>query len=53
LAGSDRKFNAEFPGLAGTIPNYHIASYLGITEVALSRIRRQMGLTRVNASPAE
>jgi CRP-like cAMP-binding protein len=48
-----RKFNAEFPGLAGSIPNYHIASYLGITEVALSRIRRQMGLTRVNASPAE
>ena len=44
-----RKFVEEHPGLSGSIPNYHIASYLGITEVALSRIRRRLGLTRVNA----
>jgi CRP-like cAMP-binding protein len=24
------------------VPNYHIASYLGITDVALSRIRKEM-----------
>ncbi|MBY4675329.1 Crp/Fnr family transcriptional regulator [Marinobacterium arenosum] len=47
-----QKFLAEFGQLAGQIPNYHIASYLGITEVALSRIRRRMGLTRVNEAGA-
>lgn len=37
--------------LAQRIPQYHIASYLGITDVSLSRIRR--GLSRRNAvSPA-
>jgi CRP-like cAMP-binding protein len=44
-----KKFLAEHPTLADTVPNYHIASYLEITEVALSRIRRQLGLTKVNA----
>lgn len=48
-----RKFLAEFAPLCETIPNYHIASYLGISEVALSRIRRRMGLTRVNAKSAD
>lgn len=43
-----RNFLQEYPQLADNIPNYHIASYLGITEVALSRIRNRMGLTRVN-----
>jgi len=44
------KFLHEYAHVADSIPNYHVASYLGITEVALSRIRRRMGLTRVNAS---
>lgn len=44
------RFLAEFDHVAGRIPNYHIASFLGITEVALSRIRKRLGLTRVNAN---
>jgi CRP-like cAMP-binding protein len=31
-------FDQEYPGLAKRIPQYHVASYLGITPVALSRI---------------
>lgn len=30
------------PHLAGRIPQYHVASYLGVTEVSLSRIRRSL-----------
>lgn len=37
-----RAFLAEYPGLDQRIPQYHIASYLGITPVQLSRIRSQM-----------
>ena len=37
-----RTFLADFPHLLGRLPQYHIASYLGITDVALSRIRRKM-----------
>lgn len=33
-----RLFSDEYPGLAGRIPQYHVASYLGITPVALSRL---------------
>ncbi|MBN1218741.1 MAG: Crp/Fnr family transcriptional regulator [Anaerolineae bacterium] len=36
-----RRFLKEFPGLADRIPQYHIASYLGVTDVALSRIRKK------------
>lgn len=36
-----RAFLEEFPGLEQRIPQYHIASYLGITPVQLSRIRGQ------------
>jgi CRP-like cAMP-binding protein len=32
-------FRAEYPELENKIPQYHIASYLGITPVQLSRIR--------------
>ena len=31
-------FHSQYPGLSGRIPQYHIASYLGITSVSLSRI---------------
>ncbi len=40
-----KKFLSEFPEVAKIVPNYHIASYLGITEVALSRIRKQINLS--------
>ena len=39
------KFLQEYAHIVDSIPNYHIASYLGITEVGLSRIRRQLKLT--------
>lgn len=39
------KFLDEYSMIVDIVPNYHIASYLGITEVALSRIRKQMNLT--------
>ena len=32
-------FQEEFPGLEFDIPQYQVASYLGITPVQLSRIR--------------
>lgn len=35
-------FREQFPGLEQQIPQYHIASYLGITPIQLSRIRAQM-----------
>lgn len=37
-----RNFLARYPGLAGRVAQYHVASYLGITPVALSRIRKKM-----------
>ena len=39
-----RLFRQEYPGLEGRIAQRHIAAYLGITDVALSRIRRRLGL---------
>lgn len=36
-------FVEQYPELAERIPQYHLASYLGISEVALSRIRRKIG----------
>lgn len=38
-------FLVEYADIVERIPNYHIASYLGITEVALSRIRKRLGMT--------
>jgi CRP-like cAMP-binding protein len=35
-------FQKDYPGLEDKIPQYQIASYLGITPVALSRIRKKL-----------
>ncbi|GGX66468.1 Crp/Fnr family transcriptional regulator [Saccharospirillum salsuginis] len=35
-------FLTAHPTLVKRLPNYHIASYLGITDVSLSRIRQKM-----------
>ncbi|MCB2198353.1 Crp/Fnr family transcriptional regulator [bacterium] len=35
-------FLADHPGLEEEIPQYHIASYLGVTPIHLSRIRAEM-----------
>ncbi|MFF2889437.1 Crp/Fnr family transcriptional regulator [Paenibacillus sp. NPDC057967] len=39
-----RLFLSQYGHLESEIPQYHIASYLGITPVALSRIRRRINL---------
>lgn len=38
-----RKFVAEHAAMLDKIPQYHLASFLGITPVALSRIRKRVG----------
>jgi len=40
-----RRLLADHPTLIDRVQQYHIASYLGITDVALSRIRNKIGLT--------
>ena len=35
-------FREKYPNLENLIPQYHIASYLGITPIQLSRIRAQL-----------
>lgn len=41
-----QNFLQQYPDLEDRISHYHIASYLGITNVALSRIRKKLG--RIN-----
>ena len=37
-----RTFQCQFPNLENRLTQYHVASYLGITPVALSRIRKKL-----------
>lgn len=39
-----RQFLKEYPGLDKRIAQYHIASYIGVTPVTLSRVRKKMGI---------
>jgi CRP-like cAMP-binding protein len=38
-------FRRDYPGLEGVVKQYHVASFLGITPEALSRIRKELKLT--------
>ena len=49
LLDADKRYlilREEFPGLEMRIPQYHIASYLGISPTQLSRIRKKMSLDK-------
>jgi CRP-like cAMP-binding protein len=39
-----QEFREEYPGLEGKIRLYHVASFLGITPEALSRVRKDLKL---------
>lgn len=40
-----RNFASSYPKLISRVPQFHIASYIGITPEALSRIRKKLKLT--------
>lgn len=44
-SGKYKKLLETYPGIEKRIPQYHIASYLGITPVSLSRIKAEMNKT--------
>lgn len=50
-AGRYQAFLNDHADVAGRIPLHHVASYLGITPVALSRIRSRLGLVAVRSAP--
>ncbi len=39
-----QRFCKQYPEFSQTLPNYQIASYLGVSEVSLSRIRSKLGM---------
>jgi CRP-like cAMP-binding protein len=41
-----RQFLVDYPGLEDRVRQYHLASYLGITPVSLSRIRKKLGIIK-------
>lgn len=41
-----RQFQNDFPGLEKRIKQHHLATYLGITPVSLSRIRKKLSLIK-------
>jgi CRP-like cAMP-binding protein len=41
-----RQFLVDYPGLENRVKQYHLASYLGITPVSLSRIRKKLDLIK-------
>jgi len=51
LKNAEQRYEAflkDFSALAMRLPQYHIASYLGITPVALSRIRSRLACRRLS-----
>lgn len=46
------RFVEEFPGILERLPQYHVASYLGVTPVALSRIVSRLRKTRPKTRPS-